>query len=213
MTIPYTFAWRTSFKLARWFPMLGSAILFAFWMITPDWQRAVELSIPLMAGLHAAFIFAPEDEPALELVCAAPRPLRWLLIERLAWVLLLHGAVGLVATFITAGNAAINPLHLLIRWLPPFLFTVGFGVYAALTARRSNISALMVIGITLALMLGGDGFAMRFPVSYPLNPYPLFIPDMTLFALNRVVVTLIGAGLLARALLITSHNERMVGID
>lgn len=211
-SLPFTFAWGTSLRLVRWFPILASIGVTFFFLTSPDRARAIEIAIPLMIGLHAAFAFAPEDESALELLCAAPRPLAYLLIERVAWLILLHGAVALTATAILADLLPADPFTLIIRWLPPSALMLAFGVYAALMGRRSNVSALLVVGISLALLIGADGLVARFPVLTPIHPY-LTTADPAVYALNRIAVTLLAFVLFARSFWIVRHDERLLGIE
>jgi hypothetical protein len=212
LPLPFRFAWGTSLRLVRWFPVLASIGVMAFFLISADSARAVEIAIPLLIGLHAAFAFAPEDEPALELLCAAPRPLAYLLVERAAWLVLLHGAVALAGTAIVTNQLRIDPFFLVARWLPPSALMLAFGIYAALIGRRSNVSALLVIGVTLALLIGADGLVVRFPALTLLHPY-LITTDSDLYALNRVVVSALALILFARALWIVRHDERLLGIE
>ena len=59
-----------------------------------------EVVIPLIVGLHAALLFAPDDEPALELLLAAPRPPVYLIYERLAALIGLQGGLALVLSLL-----------------------------------------------------------------------------------------------------------------
>lgn len=210
--LPFSFAWGTSLRLVRWFPVLASIGVTFFFLISPDRARAIEIAIPLIIGLHAAFAFAPEDESALELLCAAPRPLSYLLFERIIWLILLHGTVALTATIILADLLPANALALIVRWLPPSALMLAFGVYAALMGRRSNVSALLVVGISLALLIGADSLVARYPILTPIHPY-LITNDPAAYALNRVVVSALALILFARTLWIVRHDERLLGIE
>jgi hypothetical protein len=212
LSLKFTCAWGTSLRLVRWLPILASIGVTCFFVISPERARAIEIAIPLMIGLHAAFAFAPEDESALELLCAAPRPLAYLLIERVGWLIVLHGAVALIATAILADLLPANALTLIARWLPPSALMLAFGVYAALIGRRSNVSALLVIGVTLALLIGADSLVARYPILTPIHPY-LITNDPAAYALNRVVVSALALILFARTLWIVRHDERLLGIE
>ena len=43
-----------------------------------------------LVALQAAAAFSPEDEPALEMTLAAPRPISWLIVERLTAIALTY---------------------------------------------------------------------------------------------------------------------------
>lgn len=221
MTASYSFAWRTSFRFVRWFPPLISLGVMVFFLISPFPFRAVEIAVPLIAGLHAAFLFAPDDEPALELLLAAPRPLWRLLAERVLLLLALHLPVGVAGTLIVMLMEDISLTAALLRWLPPLVLLIGFGVYGGLLWRRSNTAALMIVMLVFATLIGGDALISRYNDLYPLHPYFLgALPDPLAFGaritdtytINRLVVTLIGLALLARCGWIVRQDERLLGI-
>ena len=74
----------------------GSLIALANVELAEATFASFEVVIPLIAGLHAALLFAPDDEPALELLLAAPRPPVYLIYERLAALIGLQGGLALV---------------------------------------------------------------------------------------------------------------------
>lgn len=60
-------------------------------------RRIIELVIPLAFGLPAAFVPAPENVPAIELLLSYPKPMTRLLREWLRSISLLHGGSALPA--------------------------------------------------------------------------------------------------------------------
>lgn len=221
LTHTYRFAWRTSIKLVRIFPVFVTLAAFGFVFLTPAQFRAVELAVSLIAGLHAAIIFAPEDEPALEVILGAPRPLAWLLAERLILLLALHLPVGIFGTLLVAAMNDISFGVALLRWLPPTLFMVGFGVYTALLGRHSNSAALLIVMLFFGAAVGGDVILFHFPDVYPIHPYlmgerpdPLALGGRIaeMYWINRIVVTLIGMVLLGRTFWSIRSEERLLGI-
>src|SRR5690606_22066350 len=82
------FAWRAAFRQVggRWFVITG--LLMVLLVIKPDFLgflfdvegiAIVQNIIPLLMAIHTATIFAPDDEPALEIQLVAPRPMSWLI--------------------------------------------------------------------------------------------------------------------------------------
>ncbi|MEZ4646462.1 MAG: hypothetical protein R3E31_27700 [Chloroflexota bacterium] len=101
-------AWRVSLRRVGWWPMAVCAVVMVSGLVLCEtvWQdndsfstlRVLELVLPIFAGMHAAFLFSPDDEPPLELLVSAPRSPAWLLLERLLVFVALYLAIGVIGT-------------------------------------------------------------------------------------------------------------------
>jgi hypothetical protein len=108
--IRWPLAWRISLKLiGRRAAIVMAATLGLFLLLNllPDafWQvgmlrpaRLAETIVPLVIGLQVAFLFSPEDEPGLEVLATAARPLAWIPLERVLLLFLELGSVAIVAS-------------------------------------------------------------------------------------------------------------------
>lgn len=225
MSKNWTFAWRMSFRMVGWiFPMvslLALAILSAF----PDLQsRVIEIVLPLVAALQAAFLFAPDDEPALELLLSSPRPAAWLIYERLSAVLLMQLSIGLVWSVLISGIPGKPSVSaLVVGWLPPTLALIGLAATTTFMMRRSSFGLLAAIFIYGAILFAGDSAVMQWNFVHPVHLFlqregAFFLgmmwnvsPD-TLYAFNRVVVTLIGVACIGWIVYSLRDAEKVLGV-
>lgn len=215
---PYGFAWGAAVRKMGWIPAaistggvlltnLGVAIPF----LPSDRTLIVQTLVPLMAGIQAAMIFAPDDEPALEIQLAAPRPVLWLVGERLAIVWLIQGGIGLAGTLLSLHAAPDqNLLVVLSRWLVPMLFLSGVGLYV-IARTRVPLFGMLVAGLLwFGFSIFGDFFVPGQPFGAPINLIQPFMwsihlylePDalsQTYYWLNRFSVTSGGLALLVLA--------------
>jgi hypothetical protein len=165
--------------------------------------RAVETVVPLIAALHAAYLFSPEEEPVLELTLAAPRPLAWTVGERLALLLGGHGAIAFLAGSAVAQLEGLSWASSLVRWLAPFLLLTALSVSLTLVRRQAVLSVGFIILLWFGMLWGGDAMLARWPFLWPLH---IFLqPGHPHSALNRAVIILAGLNLLA---LCASHLLR-----
>ncbi len=225
-------AWRASLRFAGWIPFalaLGVTVLFLIpetsgttGFVWDDKTRIIESFIPLAAAIHAALIFSPDDEPALEVMLASPRRIYWVLLERLVIVLLGQAAVGLVTVALSL--ALVNDQDVLVsvfRWIPPMIFLVGLATYVTL---RSRVAAF---GVTLAglmwfvfnffsesLLPGAPTFwplNAVLPFFWPLHPYlqpaQLSTGD---YWLNRLCVLLAGVAFIMLAVYQLRNEESVL---
>jgi hypothetical protein len=153
-----------------------------------------EVVVPLIAGLHAALLFAPDDEPALELLLAAPRPPAYLIYERLAALIVLQGGLALILSVlavITIPGA--NLVDIIVRWLPPSVCIVGLCMAATLYSRRSNFGVLTAIGICVAMAFGKEVILPVFPnlwfTIFYLDPFTVTTEQ---YFLNRLFLLIVG---------------------
>lgn len=213
VTPHWGFAWRISLRFVHLWAGLITLALIGLMMLTEARPQAVEIVLPLLAGIHAAFVFAPEDEPALELLTAAPRPLSWLLGERLALVAgvqLTAAVIGMVAVALTS---APRWDYLMLGWLAPTAAMIGFSVYTSLAMRRFSHGVLAAILVYGGMLLGGDLLVARFPFLMPLHLFlkPEFVSPEE-YLLNRAVLVIVGGVLLARAFMFVRREDKVLGL-
>lgn len=224
------FTWQASWRALIW-PLIGGAILgMSVFSLSGgqdampwyDRQRAVELALPLVTGIHCALAFAPEDEPGLEVLLACPRPPAWTLLERLAVIWSVFGVIGLAGALVNvlvvpgqAGGMA------LLRWIPPAALLSGIGAYTTLRTRVAAFGAAITAIIWFVFVFFGNALLPGVPMIAPLNYLtPLFWPihpylqpdDLSIgdYALNRVCVLLVGAGLVGLAVRELRDSERVL---
>jgi hypothetical protein len=173
--------------------------------------RVVETLVPIVAAIHAAFVFSPEDEPALEILLASRRPVGWTVAERLAVLLAGHGSMALVAGLAAARLAGETPGLSIMRWVPPLLVLTALAVCVTISTRQSVFSVCIVLLLWFSLMLAGEGLLMHWPSLWPIQPY--LQPDHDYYALNRAGLTLAGLGLiwLASSYLLRDDERVLLG--
>jgi pimeloyl-ACP methyl ester carboxylesterase len=204
-----------STRLIGWLPPVGAAILIVLGYLidVPNLSvlenaRVVETIAPLIAALHAASIFSPDDEPALEVTLACPRPMAWTLLERVGVLLALHGGVALAGSIVIAGTAGESAAVAIARWLAPMLVLVGLSVCLTLITRQALSSAGMVVLLWFGLSTASETVVTRWPFLWPIGLY--LQPDNVDFALNRAFLVLIGLGLFALAATHLLRDEERV---
>ncbi|MBZ0321001.1 MAG: hypothetical protein K8L91_31590 [Anaerolineae bacterium] len=176
-----------------------------------DKGRVVEIIVPLVMGIQAAVLFSPADENALEILLTYPRPVAWILAERLGLAFIFQAAAALVGVLISFFFFDDRMLGLaLIRWIPPTLLLTGVGAYTTLKSR------VLAFGVAIAALVWFVGLFFAplllpgMPVIFPLNhvqPYlwsmnPYLLPQdlgWNDYWVNRALVSLIGCFLICRA--------------
>lgn len=221
------FTWRASRRALGWWPTIISLFILALTFMNYDGNSPplneidgafhtatiVATLIPLMAGLQAALLFSPDDEPALEVQLAAPRPLIWTILERLVWVIFWQGGIGLVGMFIARSLTGTDETVglSLVRWVAPMVALIGIGLFITLISRQPAFGIAMTGMLWFALLVFGQGLVLRWPFLWPIHLY--LTPDtlsLTDYGLNRVSVTLIGLGFLFMALRQVRDEERVL---
>ncbi|MCA9977705.1 MAG: hypothetical protein KC413_18225, partial [Anaerolineales bacterium] len=217
-------AWRVSLRRVGWWPMAVCAVVMVSGLVLCEtvWQdndsfstlRVLELVLPIFAGMHAAFLFSPDDEPPLELLVSAPRSPAWLLLERLLVFVALYLAIGVIGTLGQAWLTETAVFPLLARWLPPLLWLTGVAVYLTLLTRQGLLSTLLIMLIWGGFVLGGQiiiyGCSPLLPLHIFLQPdAPLVTADMYVY--NRVFTLLIGGLLLMMTINMSRDEPRLLG--
>lgn len=214
-------AWKFSFRATGWLlALVAGVLIFARLMIAlanmelaESTFASFEVIIPLVAGLHAALLFAPDDEPALELLLAAPRPLVYLIFERLGTLVLLQGGLALILSVLTVLlNPGTNLFDVILRWLPPSVCIVGVCMAATLYARRMTFGVLAAIALCVGMAIGAEVILPMFPdlwfMVFYVDPR-LLTPEQYLF--NRLFLFAAGAAGLALVAYQMRDEEKLLG--
>lgn len=224
-------AWRMSLRLVGWYGMLGSVIGTAFLLLAPnDADRmpiagvlhAVAGVVPLVVGIQAAFLFSPDDEPSLEVLLAAPRPMAWLLLERTIVLLVLHAilaTIGTVVSLIIEPNQDV--MIAFVRWLSPMLFFSGLGAFTTLRSRQPAFGAAAAGLVWFVFGFMGGALLPGQPTFWPLSlvqpfiwPFHIYLqPDdlmMSDYWLNRLVVGAVGIAFLMLSIRLLHDEERVL---
>jgi pimeloyl-ACP methyl ester carboxylesterase len=195
------FAWRGSLRLVGQLPLLGSALLVALayfalqkGLIPFDALDAVAIALPMVAAIQAAFLFSPEDEPALEVMLATPRPPGWTLLERLLTLFAAQGSVGLTASLLLSYAVHQSSTVIVGRWLPLLFLLSGIAVAVTLATRRATMGIWVVSLVWLLLALFGDFLTERWPIAWVAHLY--LSPGHSAYPLNRLLLSLAGITLL-----------------
>lgn len=212
---PWRGAWRQSLRSMGWYPLIllvAVVVLLVTDRLIPGLTtaRILEVTLPLVIGVQAAFLFSPDDEPLLEVQIAAPRPMAWITAERVLTMLAVQGGIALIGTLlvISAMSDGTTLADLVVRWLPPALFMGGIGLSFTVSLRQPAFSLAMVVIGWLVLFNAREPALMMLPIMWPFDVFAT--PRSYEFALNRWVVTLIGMALIVRAIILASDPEKLL---
>ncbi len=225
VTWPWPVAWRASARLIGWLPSVSSAVAIALGLAlaASTWRRegfpsptvrVVEVIVPLIFGLQAAFLLSPDSEPPLELLLACPRPLAWALLERLAVLVVLLGCVALAGNFASLTLPEAERLSLaLVRWLAACAFIGGVALFTTQLTRQGVFGALLATLLWSGMLFGGDSLLTGWSFLWPLHVYlqPGGVAP-SVYLLNRATLFLAGAGLTALSLHLLGDEERVLGM-
>jgi hypothetical protein len=219
----WRFAWKFSFRASGLLlAFIGGVILFARLMIALTHMElaestfgSFEVVIPLIAGLHAALLFAPDDEPALELLLAAPRPPMYLIYERLAALIGLQGGLALTLSILTAlATPGASPFDIVLHWLPASVCIVGLCLLATLYARRMTFGVLTAIAICVAMAFGREVILPMFPnlwfMIFYLDPRTVTTEQ---YFVNRMFLLTVGVIAVALVLYRMRDEEKLLGFQ
>lgn len=208
--------WRISARAVGWWPaLIGAAAIGLLYIVNVQTltvlQRArlIESVLPIIAGVQAAFLFSPEDEPALEISLACPRPGAALLWERLGVLLVTLGGVGLIGSALIAPQLGEPIITASARWLSPVLLFAGVSVWLTLVSRQTVLSVGLIVLLWFGLTFVNESLIARWPVLWPINVF--LQPEHTDYGLNRVFIAMIGLGLMAwTAITLNRDSERVL---
>ncbi|MBI1259150.1 MAG: hypothetical protein GC204_16900 [Chloroflexi bacterium] len=220
----WRFAWKFSFRASGLLLALvaGALVVARIAIALGHMEQAestfgsFEVVIPLIVGLHTALLFAPDDEPALELLLAAPRPPVYLIYERLAALIGLQGGLALVLSLLAVMTAGTGEklLDVVLVWLPPSVCIVGLCLAATLYARRMAFGVLTAIALCVAMAFGREVILPMFPnlwfMIFYLDPRTVTTEQYFLNRLFLVAVGLVGIGLVLYRM---RDTEQLLGLQ
>jgi pimeloyl-ACP methyl ester carboxylesterase len=219
------FTWKTSLRLVNWLPTLAGAGLIGLAMVAANSGQilfdipaltagaVLGIVLPLVTAVQAASLFSPEDEPGLEISLAAPRPIAWTALERLALALLAQVGIGLVGTLIgrTITGTEEALWVTLARWFVPVIFFAGIGFMITLSSRHAVFGITMSTLSWFSLSLFGDNIVVRWPFLWPvhifLKPETLTLDD---YLLNRGLILALGLLMVVRGVYLLRNEEEVL---
>jgi pimeloyl-ACP methyl ester carboxylesterase len=225
-------AWWASFRKMGYFPLLSLVILILLLLtkaqILPEsfvTIGIVQSMVPLLMALQVAAVFAPSEEPSLEVQLAAPRSIIWMLAERIFVVILVYSAIAFLGIGLTLWlDPEQNLPVLFLGWLPPALFLSGIGIYVTVRSRMMALGVLLIgflwfiFALFAPMFLPGQNFPAPFhliqPFVWPMHVHAslneLAPQD---FWLNRLFLTVGGIGLmLLSAYSLRDSEELLLGM-
>jgi hypothetical protein len=227
------FTWHYSARhLIWWIPAVGAVSLVLCILLGLTEQRtgffagltairALDLVLPIFAGVHAAVTFSTEEEPCLEAHLTYPRSVVWLALERITLSLVIFTVIGVAGSTWVIALKGGDLWRLMLNWLPPMILSVGVGVRVSYSSKQVIFGAMAAIVVAYGSRWVMDSLLMGYPYLWPLNPYlqPLnpiyFRPGMypiTDYHLNRWVITLIGIAFLVSGLNTLRNAEALVRV-
>lgn len=206
-------------RFVNWMPAVSTVAAITLLMLFDaeasrsgfPWRaHIIEAIVPLIAALQAAFLFAPEDEATLEVMLACPRPIVWVLRERLLILLGLFGSLALLSSLIGAVLSGSDLLSIIVRWVSPTIFLISVSLLATLVSRQPSLGVVMAIVMWFGFVVAGDALLDRFPFLWPVHIY--LQPDTLklTYVLNRITLLVIGIGLIALAAHQLRDEERLL---
>jgi hypothetical protein len=184
--------------------------------------RFIELVVPLIVGVQAAFLFSPDDEPGIEVLMACPRPVSWLLLERLLVLMVLQSAVALTGVaFMSAIGAEGDVWLALVRWFAPSLFLGGLGTYVTIRSRQPAFGACVAGLLWFVFAFLGEALLPYAQTFYPLSLLQPFLwsfhaylqpGDVSIgdYWLNRALLVALGVVFILLAVRLLRDEERIL---
>lgn len=218
--------WGVTLKLTGWWPVVVSAAILVVFFIfelhlagsgeafdTVYVRRVVETIAPLLFAVQVAFLFGPDNEPALELLLSYPKPLPRLFLGRLLLVAGMHLAVALAATLLIAATWHAENLALaMVRWLAAGIALGGVAVFTTQVTRQGVFGTLLATLLWAASLYGGDGILKAWKWFWPFHVY--LQPEkyrLGIYLLNRLALVGIGLGLFLLAMKFLGDEDRLLG--
>ena len=217
---------RINLKLVGWWPVAASTALLAvffFIMIrssvtgdetkTTYIRRAIETIVPFTFAVQAAFLFSPDNEPAIELLLACPVTLQRVFRQRFFLAAGMHLAVALAATLVFATvwgteNLAVS----VIRWLAAGIALAGVAIFTTQVTRQGVFGTLLATLLAAASLYGGDELLKVWKWFWPFHVY--LQPEkfgLGTYLLNRLAIFGIGVGLFLAAMKLLDDEDRLQG--
>jgi ABC-type transport system involved in multi-copper enzyme maturation permease subunit len=187
----YSVPWRATVRLAGWvIPLITTLLVIVFVLGNEkdaQFGRTITVSfihliIPVAAAVHTALIFSPEDEP-LEMLLALPRPITWLVFERLLIIVLIYAGIGVMGMgLMSAQGKLVNAGALLAAWVPPLLFLASFSLYLTVRTRVMLMGLIGALLVWFIFMLFNPFLMPGMPQPFPMNYVQPFLWTVNIFA-------------------------------
>lgn len=217
----WRFAWKMSLRsIVLLMAFVSGALIFALILmdlgdlvLAEASFNGIEVILPLIAGMSAALIFAPDDEPILELMLSSPRPVQWVLYERLLALGLLQLVIGIAGSVVISNQPGGEPfLQNVIRWFAPTIAIIGVSLWASVWGRRTSYGVLMAIVICTGMAIANDVLLFRFPQLWTIIFYvqPRDLPADQ-YLVNRLILIGIGVVLTALVFIRLNDTEKLLG--
>lgn len=210
-------------KIIGWWPPIVAVVLFALYQITMIFgnkssridPRGIEIIVPLIFGIQAAYLLAPDNEPVLELLRAYSKPLSTIMLERLLVSSLLNGSM---AFLLTGGISALPNTEsfglALVRWIPTSIALVGVAIFVTQLTRQGILGSITVTTVWVATLFFGDTLLRVWPGFWQFHLYlqPNVIPWQH-YALNRLSLCIIGLLFILLAVFLIGNDNWGQGVD
>jgi pimeloyl-ACP methyl ester carboxylesterase len=230
---PRWVAWRAAFWQMGFMPLI-SLVIVVGWILasellmTDTWLQGGILAavVPLLMALQATGVFSVEEEPALEITLVAPRPLSWLIVERLVATTITYTLIALVGAVIILWKGAgqfTGPsiLVILFSWVAPALFLSGVGLYVSVRTRLVALGMVTVLALWIVFGLFARFFLPGLSFPFPLNLIQPFLWPVHIaatlqdlgpadFWLNRLFLSNAGVTLLWLAVRAVGDSENLL---
>lgn len=217
----WRFAWKMSLRsIVLLMGFVSGALIFALilmdmsdFVLAEASFNGIEIILPLIAGVSAALVFAPDDEPILELMLSSPRPVQWVLYERLIALGLLQLMIGSVGSLVISSQPGGEPFaQNVIRWFAPSVAIIGISLWASVWGRRTSYGILMAIVLCAGMAIANDVLLIRFPelwtIIFYVQPRDLAADQ---YLINRLILIGIGVVLTALVFIRLNDTEKLLG--
>lgn len=226
----FTSTWRTSVRLLGFvwvglcFLVQASIALLVIMFAPPDYDKLVtytsllEITVPFLAAAMGANAFAPDNEPAIELLLVYPRPLWHTVLERygsMAAMLIVSSMAASLLFLTLAGELSLYSLvGLAIVLAPPSFFIGALGLAMTMYTARGTVGLLVTLIMCLAMAALPDELLVAMPVLKWVYLFPVtrYGTAWACWSANRLTLTILGTLASIIALYLTRDSERLLRI-
>lgn len=226
----FSSTWWTSFRLLGFvwlglcfFVQASVALLVA--MLAPsdydkltDYVRLLEAAVPFLTAAMGAYIFAPDNEPPIELLLVYPRPLWQTVLERsvcmAAMLIVSSVAASLLFLTLTSGVGLNSLAQLAVILGPPSFFVGALGLATTVYIARGTVGLLVTLSVCLAMAALPDKLLVVLPILrwvyiFPFGRYGIAWAS---WSANRLTLTALGVLASICALYFTRNSERLLRV-
>jgi len=170
---------------------------------------ALAVIVPFAMSVNMALIFDVQDEPDLDIILVCGRPVAWLVLERLAIVVVVHLLVGSVISVMGHFIKDEGPLwRVILYWVSAAVFLSGVGFSITIRSRQIVFGSLAAIALwgtmgSMSSVLMSSRPDLWFIYVYP--PAPA-LTELE-FILNRLFTLTLGIVLIVYSLFRLKDRE------